>query len=212
LGREYFSQKQNSIFKSEIVFFSKAKMQIYNDIVRFGYVADLAEIKKQIAYNNIIGGKYIINTHISLKGKIPDCPVRYFTDKQLAELPPIGASFITENLFVGSYRDAKNMPFLKYFKIEKCINLSGLENANNLPTLQIKINDLPTENIKQYFDICRSYAAGKTLIYCMEGISRSATICAAILMQNHDFEKSMEILHAARNIKPNSGFMEQLKM
>ena len=55
---------------------------------------------------------------------------------------------------------------------------------------------------------------GNVLVHCRAGISRSATLVLAFLMKSRRWrmKRALEHLRACRPIvKPNEGFMEQLK-
>lgn len=56
-------------------------------------------------------------------------------------------------------------------------------------------------------------SAGKVLVHCAMGLSRSATLVLAYLMihENMKLEDAIEAVSANRNISPNEGFLEQLR-
>ena len=89
----------------------------------------------------------------------------------------------------------------------------------NLETYQIRMDDTPNSKLSTYFDKVadRIHAAknkgGKTLVHCVAGVSRSATMCIAYLMRYH----KVSLLHAYTYVKtkrpvirPNTGFFRQL--
>ena len=89
----------------------------------------------------------------------------------------------------------------------------------NLETYQIRMDDTPNSKLSTYFDKVaeRIHAAknkgGKTLVHCVAGVSRSATMCIAYLMRYH----KLSLLHAYTYVKtkrpvirPNNGFFRQL--
>ncbi|KAI9475243.1 tyrosine protein phosphatase yvh1 [Coemansia sp. RSA 1085] len=85
----------------------------------------------------------------------------------------------------------------------------------------VSIDDLPEENIIQYFPQCNRFIehslkeGGRILVHCMAGQSRSAAVTAAYLMQNEKLtaEQALaQIKHKRPQIYPNDGFVEQLQL
>jgi len=82
--------------------------------------------------------------------------------------------------------------------------------------LRLKFNDVRTSNIldevekiNEFIDNCR----GKLLIHCGEGVSRSPSVLIMHLISkyNHSYEEAYNIVSSKRYIKPNIGFVRQLK-
>ncbi|CAG5124982.1 unnamed protein product, partial [Candidula unifasciata] len=122
--------------------------------------------------------------------------------------------------------------FSQVAEITRCLYLSsaaavrgekirtlGITHMPNLESLQIHIDDTPTARLGVYFDRCADKIdqvearGGKTLVHCVAGISRSASICIAYLMKY----KRMPLDQAYRHVKkcrsviqPNVGFWKQL--
>uniref|UniRef100_A0A0B6ZB53 protein-serine/threonine phosphatase n=1 Tax=Arion vulgaris TaxID=1028688 RepID=A0A0B6ZB53_9EUPU len=90
---------------------------------------------------------------------------------------------------------------------------------SNLECIQIHVEDTPSARLGLYFDRCADKIhnvgrkGGKTLVHCVAGISRSASICLAYLMKY----QRMTLEQAYRHVKkcrpvihPNIGFWKQL--
>ncbi|KAH9508993.1 Dual specificity protein phosphatase 14 [Bulinus truncatus] len=89
----------------------------------------------------------------------------------------------------------------------------------NLECIQIRIDDAPTASLGLYFDRCADKInqvdrkGGKTLVHCVAGVSRSASICIAYLMKYHRLSLEQAYRHVKRRrsvIHPNVGFWKQL--
>lgn len=67
--------------------------------------------------------------------------------------------------------------------------------------------------MKSFSVFVRRCLAGKVLVHCAMGLSRSATLVLAYLMihENMKLEDAIEAISANRNISPNEGFLEQLR-
>lgn len=84
---------------------------------------------------------------------------------------------------------------------------------------RIDVQDSATENIKDHFEVVSDLiyktecSGGKTLLHCIAGVSRSATLCIAYLMKYHRFSllETFNYVKLRRPIiKPNCGFFRQL--
>lgn len=85
--------------------------------------------------------------------------------------------------------------------------------------LVLDISDCPTENIIQHFSTVRNFinesleSGGKTLIHGNAGISRSAALAIAFVMEKYglSYKKAYALLQAKRFcVNPNEGFSQQL--
>lgn len=139
---------------------------------------------------------------------------------------------ILPNLYLSSEGPAKNLTLLKQLQINYILNLTGYKfNSTELrfqfdypsefTVLHIKINDDMNVNITDYFDQALAFihssignsCSNRILIHCEAGISRSATIVIAYLMQYHhqSLKDAYEFVKQRKNnIDPNMNFMQQL--
>lgn len=87
--------------------------------------------------------------------------------------------------------------------------------------LRIEILDKPDLDLKSHFnevadmieEIRLASGNGKTLVHCVAGVSRSASLVIAYLMKHHKktLKEAYEHVKEARSqIRPNSGFFKQL--
>ena len=102
-------------------------------------------------------------------------------------------SKIFDNLFLGSYQDAKNQSFLKKNKITHIVTV-GVELQTLFPQnykyLYIPAYDNPGYKLNIYFDQIADFIhnaieneKGNVFVHCYMGISRSTTINPGISYQ-----------------------------
>ena len=134
-------------------------------------------------------------------------------------LTPI--SQITENLYLGNLYDAQNIKYLLKIGIQKVLSLITdsqlLCYPKEIEHKFLKVNDFPRENIIQYFGECLLFIEDnrKTLVHCVAGASRSATIVIAYIMWKNqlDYKESAKFVEKMRPcINPNYGFVRQLQI
>uniref|UniRef100_A0A646QF89 protein-serine/threonine phosphatase n=1 Tax=Hemiscolopendra marginata TaxID=943146 RepID=A0A646QF89_9MYRI len=89
----------------------------------------------------------------------------------------------------------------------------------NVEYVKVPVDDTPYANLFNYFDVVADKIAevrrqgGRTLVHCIAGVSRSATLCIAYLMKYEGMSLRKAYLHvkARRPIAhPNHGFFKQL--
>ncbi len=127
-------------------------------------------------------------------------------------------SKITDDIYVSDAANALDYTSIKKLGIKQIL-IVGKELPRHgdmyFKVLHIKINDLPSENIKKYFNSSFNFIKkNKTLIHCAMGISRSVSITIAYLMrsQSMTFNEAFALVKKSRSIAdPNPGFIEQLK-
>lgn len=128
---------------------------------------------------------------------------------------------VTENLYLSSAAAIKS-DRVRSLGITNIINCT-LEIPNlNLPSLeciQIHVEDTPSARLGIYFDRCADKIhqvqsrGGRTLVHCVAGISRSASLCIAYLMKYQKMTLDQAYYHVKKRrpvIRPNVGFWRQL--
>jgi protein-tyrosine phosphatase len=113
------------------------------------------------------------------------------------------------------------------FKDESIINYYK---NNNIDYYYLYLNDLPTENISQYFDESFHFInnhisnGNNVLVHCRAGVSRSATLVLNYIIRNiyymnhsHNIQPESVVDYALKIVRnkrqvvnPNIGFIKQL--
>ncbi|ORZ15769.1 protein-tyrosine phosphatase-like protein [Absidia repens] len=129
---------------------------------------------------------------------------------------------IIPRLFVGDCIAAQDTAELATNKVSHVVALGGFDYDHaGIIYKNIHIEDLPKENIIQYFDdtfdfIDEARSNGKAvLVHCQAGMSRSVTIVAAYMMRkaNIGYEQALTMIKSRRPwAAPNDGFMAQLEL
>jgi len=127
-------------------------------------------------------------------------------------------SKITDDIYISDAINAMDYQSLKLLGIKQIL-IAGNEIPRHgdlhFKVFHVKINDLPNENIKKYFNPSFNFIKkNKTLVHCAMGMSRSVSIVIAYLMRANamSYEEAHATVKAGRNIaNPNSGFITQLK-
>lgn len=134
----------------------------------------------------------------------------------LLEITPI-----THSLYMSAAR-AVQLRRLNKLGITCLINVaSELPNLHfpKIDYMKINIDDMSCENIYPYFHTVGDKIeetrrrGGRTLVYCVGGISRSATFCLAYLMEykKMSLREAYTLLKSRRYVSsPNRGFFRQL--
>lgn len=128
---------------------------------------------------------------------------------------------VLPNLYISGEDEARNPKFLKKHEIQAILTIqlhelpgdsqSEVENYKH-----IKIQDRPDVNISDHFCDAIQFIDEntRTLVHCQAGISRSATLCLAYLIQKQQIslETAFKQLQCKRGcIGPNFSFLGQLK-
>ena len=108
---------------------------------------------------------------------------------------------ITDNLFVGRYRDTVNLTLLRAHNIGATLQLAARIEQPGIEVLYLDVEDgepLPAEKLHQGVSFVRDQlAAGRrVLIACGAGISRSVTFAIAVLHE----EEGISLLDAYHDI------------
>lgn len=137
------------------------------------------------------------------------------------EKPDLEVACVIPGLFISSQDPAVNIEILQKLNIQHILSI-GVD--LNLKFDTIKYNycellDLPEADILKPIEKCIKiidmHRQQNILVHCNAGVSRSATIVIAYLMllQKLSYADAFDKVKAVRNcIKPNEGFVRQLKM
>ncbi|CAK1546806.1 unnamed protein product [Leptosia nina] len=134
-------------------------------------------------------------------------------------------SQIIPGLYLSNARAAADRNVLRHLDITHVLTVE----ARRLPkstfidtdicTLYIRANDTPQTNLMPYFPMANAFIEegiqkGNVIVHCHFGVSRSATIVIAYIMQKYGltFEQAFNFVKQRRSfINPNPGFIRQLK-
>ncbi|XP_035276604.1 dual specificity phosphatase 28 [Anguilla anguilla] len=129
---------------------------------------------------------------------------------------------ITDALLIANARSACSDELIRREGVTLCINVSRQQPfpSARVGTLRVPVYDDPAENLYRYFDRCadaiqgEAGRGGSTVVYCKNGRSRSAAVCAAYLMKHRalPLTDAFQMVKTARSVvDPNPGFWEQLE-
>lgn len=148
----------------------------------------------------------------------PTCP-GFVVDTK----PDLRYSIILNKVIIGSQDVAHDLDILTNNKVTHILNVAtGIANVfEGWFTYKTKeAFDIPMYQIIDIFDECCEYihsaviSGGCVLVHCNAGVSRSASIVIAYLMKHYgmSFDEAFKFVKSKRSfIRPNAGFVEQLK-
>jgi dual specificity MAP kinase phosphatase len=129
-----------------------------------------------------------------------------------------------DRLFIGNEASARNPALLASLGITHIVNLNGYESRIGFPEgfqyCIVKLRDSSWETLTDDFWAAVQFVkkgidnGGSVLCHCRRGISRSAALCIAYLMEARNFtvEAALGLLKQRRPIvDPGQGFLDQLK-
>lgn len=116
------------------------------------------------------------------------------------------------------------MDSLKDLKIRRLLTIHNMPETLSAPSMiahhmKAQLADVDTEDITQFFAKAISFidsakkAKERVLVHCGAGVSRSATLCLAYLIQEHGMGASEAFAHVKErrsNVQPNPGFWRAL--
>ncbi|XP_026760366.2 dual specificity protein phosphatase MPK-4-like [Galleria mellonella] len=134
-------------------------------------------------------------------------------------------SEIIPGLYLSNARAAADKSVLRYLNITHVLTIEARRLpkstfvGSNICTLFIRAYDTPQTNLLSYFPMANAFIdeglqKGNVLVHCHFGVSRSATIVIAYLMEKYKltFEQAYSYVRQRRRfINPNPGFVSQLK-
>ena len=131
---------------------------------------------------------------------------------------------VFKGLWVGNYQSSLNEDFLKERGIRSIVQLGTHEDFEMYDQFdeafcyhKIIAIDKESQDLFQFFDDALNFMKNSdrdVLVHCSGGVSRSSTIACLYVMDalRCTPEKALEIMRQKRGcIKPNKGFLEQLK-
>jgi len=115
---------------------------------------------------------------------------------------------ITDNLYVGRYRDTVNLTLLQAYNIDAMLQLAERIEQPGIEVLYLDVEDgepLPAEKLRQGVAFVRDQlAAGRrVLIACGAGISRSVTFATAVLREEGGISL-LDAFHDIHSIHPDA--------
>ncbi|CAL8366496.1 unnamed protein product [Boreogadus saida] len=131
---------------------------------------------------------------------------------------------VTRALLISNARSACSTELVQQEAVTLCINVSRQQPFPaadlHVAMLRIPVYDDPNEDLYCHFDRCadaiqsEAEHGGRTVVYCKNGRSRSATVCVAYLLKHRKLSlgDALQKVKTARHvIDPNPGFMAQLE-
>jgi dual specificity MAP kinase phosphatase len=131
---------------------------------------------------------------------------------------------IEDRLFIGNERAARDPILLKGYGITHIVNLNGNEGGAHFPESfqyrKVNLNDGEFEELDRFFWDAVKFVSeaikrgGRVFIHCRRGISRSAALALAYLIEAKEmsFDRALEQLKQRRPvININAGFLEQIR-
>ena len=131
-------------------------------------------------------------------------------------------SKILEGLYLGNMNDANNERVLRRLKITHVLSICPTRPSvfPGVTYMHVSVKDAPEQNISSWFERCIRFirtalsGPGAVLVHCHAGISRSATVIIAYLMNSRSmsYPLAVGLVHTVRpTINPNFGFVQQLQ-
>ena len=128
---------------------------------------------------------------------------------------------VTPNLYLcgASALKADRLAGLGITVVISCTVATPSIQMDNVECMHVAVEDSTVAKLSAHFDQCAdkiqqtSLAGGRTLVHCMAGVSRSATLCIAYLMKHQHMtlrEAYSHVKSCRCFIRPNIGFFRQL--
>jgi len=136
--------------------------------------------------------------------------------------PDLQVGRISDRLFIGSQDVASDVSLLTQYGITHILSVAPVDTLRcpSIDYLVVPVVDLPEEQLSVHFPACfgfieRGIRAGRVLVHCNAGVSRSTAVIIAYLMYRHQrcLAEALRIVKIARPCaKPNEGFLKQLQL
>ncbi|XP_077472401.1 dual specificity phosphatase 28 [Stigmatopora argus] len=129
---------------------------------------------------------------------------------------------VTSQLLISDARSARNGELLRREAVTLCVNVTRRQPfpESHVAGLRVAVSDRPDEDLYPHLDACvdaihgEAQNGGRCLVYCKNGRSRSAAVCAAYLVKHRGLalEDALQKVKGARPVTaPNPGFLVQLQ-
>lgn len=157
----------------------------------------------------------------------PDATVTYRLTREDLSGGPVNLDEIEPGLWLGNVTAAADLPTLEKLSIRTVLTIDSCPlpaHVTENPSLRVKYiqaSDVPREDLIKHFEDTNNYIRTSleedrnVLVHCYFGVSRSATIVIAYIMEKYKigFEAALQRVKAKRRfIMPNTGFVNQLKL
>lgn len=134
-------------------------------------------------------------------------------------------SEVIPRLYLGNAKTAHDHSLLERLEITHILTIDsipipkGTIDHSRIKTLYIRAYDSVDTNILPYFPVANQFISdgiqkGAILVHCRFGVSRSASLVAAYLMERNGWtrDQAIRLIRSRRKIiNPNPGFMAQLQ-
>jgi len=140
---------------------------------------------------------------------------------------PIDCNKICTGIIIGNGQTICDLSYLKGAGVTHVVNTAeqhvSVSHADllshGIQYYGFHVDDLPHCNISRYFHRTTEYidravtGGGLVVVNCYMGLSRSASVVIAYLMTKHSmsFDRALDFVKKSRAVRPNEGFVRQLK-
>lgn len=140
---------------------------------------------------------------------------------------PVNLDEIEPGLWLGNVTAAADLPTLDKLSIRSVLTIDSCPLPAHItenPSLRVKYiqaSDVPREDLIKHFEDTNNFIKESleeernVLVHCYFGVSRSATIVIAYIMEKYrlSYEAALQRVKAKRRfVMPNPGFINQLKL
>jgi len=140
---------------------------------------------------------------------------------------PINCNKVSTGIIIGNGETICDISYLKSHGVTHVLNTAeehvmvshAKYAANGIKYYGFHVDDLPHCDISRYFHRTTEFinsavsGGGLVVVNCYMGLSRSSSCVLAYLMTKQDMSlaKALEYVKKSRGIRPNEGFLKQLK-